>query len=186
MEAVAPDHELGVDAVVDAVLRERDRRTVRGDVVERDVLDLVVRLDAGGIVRGVEVLLDLGLPVRHELGAGVLADVEVEEVRAAVGDAGLRVDVALGVHPLADAGAAQHLDRAPLEHAGADARQHVLAALAFDDDALDARLVQNQRQQRSGGPRPDDRDPSGQRVPHGASALSKPIRPAQLMTRWLI
>jgi len=70
--------------------------------VERDVLDLVVGLDAGRVVRGVEILLDLGLPVRHELRAGVLADVEVEEVRAAVGDAGLRVDVSLDVHPLRD------------------------------------------------------------------------------------
>ena len=70
----------------------------------------------------------------------------------------LGVDVALGVHAGAESGFAEQLDAAPFEHPGANPRQHVLAALTLDHDALDAGPVQQERQQRTGRAGADDRD----------------------------
>ena len=152
---------------------EDHRGTVAGDVAEGDVVDLEQDREAEPVGGVVEVLLDHRLAVRHELGVGVAADVEVEEVLAAVGDAGLGVDVALGVHPCPERVGAQHLDGAPLQHAGSDSRQDVLAALALDHHALDPRVVEHDRQQRAGRAGSDDRDLGRQRWPrHRASMTS--------------
>ena len=174
MEAVAADDELAVDALLLALVGEDHGRAVAGDVAQRDVVDLEQDRQPEPVGGVVEVLLDHRLAVRHELRVGVAADVEVEEVLAAVGDAGLGVDVALGVHPCPEPVGAQHLDRAPLEHAGTDARQHVLAALALDHDALDPGVGASMTdEQRPGGSGPDDRHLGRQRCPrHRASMTS--------------
>jgi hypothetical protein len=64
--------------------------------------DVVVGLDACRVVGLVQILLDLRLAVRHEGAVRVPADVEVEELLAAVRDAGLGVHVTFGVHSLAE------------------------------------------------------------------------------------
>ena len=107
-----------------------------------DVGRLEVQLTAGRFPGEVEVLLDHRLAVRHELQPGVLLDVDEEVVAPRPGDAGAVVDLALGIHPSADPRVAEDADRTPLQHAGADAAEHVLAALAFEDDALDAGPVE--------------------------------------------
>jgi hypothetical protein len=57
-----------------------------------------------------------------------------------------------------DAGTRQQVHRDLFEHAGADAPEHVVAALAFDDDVVDACLVQQLPEQKAGGAGADDRD----------------------------
>ena len=64
---------------------------------------------------------------------------------------------ALAVHPLAHAGLAQHLDRALLQHAGADPRLHVLAAARLQDDRVDPVAVQQLPEQQPGRAGADDR-----------------------------
>ena len=55
----------------------------------------------------------------------------------------------LCVHARADAGCVHQVDRALFEHAGADARQHVPAALTFDDDGGYAGAVQHLSEQQA-------------------------------------
>jgi hypothetical protein len=52
------------------------------------------------------------------------------------------VDEPLAVHPRADAELVEEIDTHLFEHAGANAPEHVLAGLAFEDDGVDARLGQ--------------------------------------------
>jgi len=68
------------------------------------------------------------------------------------------VDQAFAMQPLAHAGAVEHLDRALLEHAGADAAEDVLATAVFDDDGVDAGEVEQLPEQKAGRPRADDGD----------------------------
>ena len=53
------------------------------------------------------------------------------------------VDPPFLIEPLAHPGVSQHLDRAPLEHSGADPAERVFPAPAFEDDALDAVAVED-------------------------------------------
>ena len=48
------------------------------------------------------------------------------------------VDQALAMQPRGDSGLFQQRDRSLLEHPGTDPLQHIVAALPFDDDRLDA------------------------------------------------
>ena len=50
---------------------------------------------------------------------------------------------------VADAGFVEQVDRGLLEHAGADAAQHVLAAAPLEDDVVDAGLVQQLAEQQA-------------------------------------
>ena len=68
------------------------------------------------------------------------------------------VHEAFAFHAVADPQGPQCLGRAVLEHARADARQHVLLRAAFEHDAGDAALLQQQRQQRTSRSSADDRD----------------------------
>ena len=64
----------------------------------------------------------------------------------------------LTVHARADADFVQEVDAHLLEHAGADAGEHVRAALAFDDHRVDPGLRQQLPEQQAGRARADDRD----------------------------
>jgi len=65
---------------------------------------------------------------------------------------------AFGLGARIDAGARQQIHRHLFEHAGADAAQHVVAALAFDDDVVDACLEKQLAEQKAGGACADDGD----------------------------
>ena len=64
----------------------------------------------------------------------------------------------LGVHPLADAGLAQRLRGAVLEHAGPDALLDVAAVAALEHHRVDALQVQQLREQQAGWAGADDGD----------------------------
>ena len=169
VEAVAPGDEVAVDALVDTVGAVRHERRIGGDGVQLDVGRFEHDVGAGGVGRRVEVGLDLGLAVRHHLLADPLHRVDREQVVAAPGEVDRLVDVALGVHSIAEADVAERLDRAPLEHAGADAFEDVLAAAEFEDDVVDAGTPEHVRQQRACRPCPDD----DHLRPHGSPSIRR-------------
>ena len=68
------------------------------------------------------------------------------------------VHQAFALHTRADARLLEQIDRALLDHAGADAAQHVARRVPLEDDVVDAVLMQQLAQQQSGRARADDRD----------------------------
>jgi hypothetical protein len=65
--------------------------------------------------------------------------------------------MAFPVHARAEPDLAQQRDGAGLEYPGADATEHVGAALPLQDDALDAVAMENVRQEQAGRTAADDR-----------------------------
>ena len=65
---------------------------------------------------------------------------------------------AFAVHARADAGLVQEIDGHLLDHAGADAAEHVLRRLPFQDDVVDAVLVQELAEQQARRTGADDGD----------------------------
>ncbi len=61
------------------------------------------------------------------------------------------------VHAGAQSDLAQQRDASGLQHAGANPRQHVGAALAFEHDAVDAVATEDMGKQQSGRAAADDR-----------------------------
>ena len=99
-----------------------------------DVLGVVDDLAAQPVARVVEVARHLGLAVDHDgLAAGIFREIDAVE-QAVVGDEEAVMDLALAVHALAALGLAHQLGEAVLEHAGADAAEHVFAALPLEHD----------------------------------------------------
>ena len=69
-----------------------------------------------------------------------------------------RMDEPLAVQALGHARLLQQRDRALLQHAGADAAEHVFAAPPLQHDVGDAVKVQQPREQQPRGPGSDDGD----------------------------
>ncbi len=91
----------------------------------------------------------------------------VKHLAPAPHDARSVVDMALAIHPVAQAEPAQELDGAPLEHPGPHPSEHVVLAGALDDHRVDPDSVEGVRQERSRRARSDDRDVRGERHVHG-------------------
>ena len=107
-----------------------------------------------------QVLDDLLLAVhRDAAAAGQLG--EVDPVPAP-GEAQLDAVVhePLALHPVAEPALDQQVDRALLEHAGADALLQVRAAAHLEHHRLDALLVEQVREQQPGRPGPHDARPA--------------------------
>ena len=138
MEAVAAGDDAAAQLVALAVGDVADDGCVAVDVVDRHVGRLEHDRVAGGEAGGDEVLDDLLLAVHGDRVADEL--VEVEAVAAALeGQLDAAVGEALAVEPLGDAELAEQVDARVFEHAGADAVLDVLAVVAFEHDAVDAR-----------------------------------------------
>ena len=126
--------------------------------MRRHVLGIVHDLAAEPVARLVEVARQLGLAVdQHRIAAGMLVQIDMGE-HAVMGDLEAVVDLALAVHPLAALRLAHQPGKAVLEHAGADAGQHVIAAVFLQHDGVDALQVQELGQQQPGRPAADDAD----------------------------
>ncbi len=78
----------------------------------------------------------------------------------------------------ADAGLVQQVDGDLLQHAGANAAEHVLGGLALEDDGVDAGLVQQLAEQQAGRAGADDGDlgSHGDVSCHGRSLGAAPGR----------
>ena len=65
--------------------------------------------------------------------------------------------MALAIHALAEAGRAQEIDRAGLQHAGANAAQDMRPALPLEHDTVDAVEIEHVREQQPGRAAADNR-----------------------------
>src|SRR5581483_5806085 len=142
----------------DALVPEADARASRVEIVDAHLLRLEQERKPALKPRRDQVLDHLGLAVDDDAApAGEVAErdpvpLAVELERDAV------VDEALSLQALPDAGLAQQVDRALLEHAGADPRLAVLAAARLDDHRLDPGELAQPPEREPRGPRPDDAD----------------------------
>ncbi len=152
MEAVAAGDEVAIHL----------RRLAALPVAHRCAgkLDLALGDDARAAPGGglEQILLQVRLPIGDEALAAMFVDVDQEALTACPDDARAVVHVPLGVEPLGKSVLAQHIDGRRLEHACADAGEHVVAALPLEDDALDAVPVQDLGEEQAGRPRADDAD----------------------------
>ena len=157
MEAVAAGDEVAGDLALEAVRAVADRGALADQVVDGNVPCLEDDDAARSEMRRREVLHHLLLAVDNDPLAR-----EVGEVDPVCPPSELELDTVMDepfpVHPLADAGLPQDLDRAVLQHAGPDAPLDPGAALALDDDRVDAGEVEQAREEKSGGACPDDAD----------------------------
>src|SRR6266851_1376760 len=95
-----------------------------------------------------EILGDFGLTVNRDSVAGQALQVDAKGLPSEPESEPV-VDQALAQHPLADVRLHEQVHGPLLEDTGADAAGDILAALAFEDDAVHAVLVQQLRQQKT-------------------------------------
>ena len=101
---------------------------------------------------------DLGLAVDGDgLAARVVLEIEAVQ-RAVEGDVDTFVDKPLGVNAGPCPGLIEQIDGALLEHASADAAQHVFGRTALDDDVVDASAAEELTQEQPRGTGADDGD----------------------------
>ena len=125
--------------------------------MQLDIVGFVDDLSAGRVARRIEVLGDRGLAVGHHALAGEFLGVDEEPRPVFPGDGRTVMGMAFAIHARAEPDLAQQRDGAGLEHAGADALQHMGAALPFQDDAVDAVAMEHMGQEQAGRAAADDR-----------------------------
>ena len=158
VEAVAPDDEVGVQAVGLPALLVGDPRLRPPEVARRDVRGVVDRRRSVCLALVHEVARHLGLAVdRHPLAAGEALEVDVMQ-RPVQRDVEAVVGQPLGVEPLGCVRLAHHLDHALLEHAGADPTEDIVPVDPVEDDVVDAGERQQPAEQQAGGAGADDGD----------------------------
>ena len=122
-------------------------------------LNIAGRIEDGGPVgcTGLhQVTGNFGLAIdHHRLAAG-----QGLEIQALAAPANQQLDTfvhqAFAVHTFGHTGLAQQVDRALLQHTGADAAQHVLGGLALDDHRVDTGVMQQLTQQQARRARAND------------------------------
>ena len=157
MVAVAAGDPVALERVRATVVLPVDPGRIAVETVQRDVVGLVDRDRAAGRAGVHQVAGDLGLTINGH----PLADqrVQVDPMTLAVErelDAVVRqaFGVAAGIH----ARLTQQRHGAGLEHAGADAAEHVVGGLPLQDHRVDAGAMQQLAEQQAGGASADDRD----------------------------
>ena len=156
MEAVATDDVVAIDADSLAFVPIREIRPRGVDVVRLHVLGIVNHDSAEAVAAVVQVARELGLPVDdHRIAVGQPLQVHALP-DAVVGDVEALVDLPLAVHPLGDLRLAHQRREPVLQHARANASEHVVAAVLLQYDRVDAAQVEELRQQEARGAAPDD------------------------------
>ena len=129
---------------------------------------------------------DLGLAVDHDAPAGQAEQVDAVALAA---EAHLEAVVRqpFGTQARIGAGLGQQVHGDLLQHAGADAAQHVVGAALLDDDVVDAVLVQQRAEQQPRGAGADDGDLGllHASVSLQGSAVSPPCHRVTPAPRWL-
>jgi hypothetical protein len=117
--------------------------------VHRDVLRLVHRRQVRSLARVHQVSCEFGLPIDHHVLAARQA-VHVDAVAlAAEKQLEAAVHQAFGVHPSSNAGFVHQVDAHLFEDASADSAEHVVGGLAFENDVVDAGLVEQLSEQQA-------------------------------------
>ncbi|MCY1407277.1 hypothetical protein D9M71_225730 [compost metagenome] len=150
VEAVATGDVVTLDAVGLAVLLEGDVGLLALELMQLHVGGRVDDAGTAGRAGIHQVTGDLGLAVdHHALAIGEFGEMHRHPL-AIENQFDTFMHQAFGIHAFADAGLAEHVDSALLQHAGADAAEHVIGGLALDDDVVDTGLVQQLAKQQSG------------------------------------
>src|SRR5581483_8172206 len=158
VEAVAAGDELAVEALAFALPHIAHMRPLAGEVHWLHVLRFGDERGAAAIGGGEQILLQVRLPVGDEALAEMAPDVDHKAFAPRPDDPHAVVLVPFALEPLREAVVAQHIDARGLEHAGADAREHVLAGVLLEHHARHALAMQQLAKEQAGGPAADDRD----------------------------
>ena len=132
-------------------------RRIAVEAVQAHVLRPVDGLRAGRAPRVHQVARDLGLSVHDDRLAHERLEVDPVAL-AARRDLDAVVDEAFAVQAAGHVGGLNRLDRPLLEHAGADAAEHVVGGVPLEDHVVDARAGEKLAEQESRRARSDDRD----------------------------
>ena len=144
------------------------------EIVQADIFTFIQKLVIGLRMRIVQIFGDLGLTVDRNDAAGEALEINS---RSAPGKRELHpiVNQAFPVHARAYAGLIEHIDRALLQHARANATFYIRLSLALEDDKADAGELQQTPEEQTGRTRADDRH-LGLRIRH--LKISSRLRPA--------
>ena len=158
MEAIAAGDVVAIQAQPFAVAFEGHVGALTLQVVQAHLGGLVDGSGAAGFAGLHEVAGDLGLAVdHHRLAAAQALQVDAPALPGE-GDLHAFVDQPVARHAPVDAGLAQQVDHTLFQHAGADAAEHVVRGLAFEDHVVDAGLVQQLAEQEAVRTGADDGD----------------------------
>ncbi len=155
MEAVATGNEVAGDVLADAVLDIGNTGMIGVEIVRRDVGGLIDRGQTGSGARVHQVERDFGLAVDHHRLAGGGRHIDAV-ARAAEGQLDAMMDQAFAVCARAGAHLVEQCDRSLFKQAGADAAEHIVRGLAFQNHVIDSIGVQQLPQQQSRRPRAND------------------------------
>ena len=171
---IAPADEVAVDLARLAIVAEADLGPAALEIVHAYVLDLEQNLLAVGEEPRDDVFHHLLLAVDRHTPVDQLAEVEVVQ-RAVEVEEDAAVEHALAQHAVADAELGQEVGDPLLEQTSPDAVLDVLAAAILDDDRIDARATEQQRQHEPGGACAHDPDLGTHRVfpPAGICAVRR-------------
>jgi len=95
------------------------------------VTGFIDSLSAGRITDGIEIFSDRCLAIGHHCFAGQFLGIDEEAGPPFPRDRRTVMGVPLAIHPEAQSNFTQELDRAGLQHAGANSLQHMSTALPF-------------------------------------------------------
>jgi hypothetical protein len=116
-------------------------------VVNRDVGGFVDDAESAFVSRFSKVLHDFGLSVDRDRSFHEPGEVDAKEF-AIEGYVCPHVNQALALHARVDAQSPEQIDGCPFEHAGAHAPLDVRAPMLLQDDAGNAGLMENEREQK--------------------------------------
>ena len=105
--------------------------------MQSDVIGFIDDLSAGRIAGRIEVFGDCGLAIGHHGLAGEFLCVDEEPWPSLPGNRRTVMGTPLAIHARAQSDLVQKRDGAGLQHASANACQHVGAPLPFEDDTVD-------------------------------------------------
>ena len=155
VESVASGDDVAGNLGGLAVVRKAQARRLGRDVVQRDAAHVEQDLPVGLDPRADQVLHHFLLAVDDDGAAGESGEIDAVTA-AAEAQLDSMVREAFALQALADAGFDQKIDGALLQHAGAHTVLDVFAVATLDHDRVDAREMQQMRQQQAGRPRADN------------------------------
>ncbi|MNO98551.1 hypothetical protein D3C76_902990 [compost metagenome] len=142
VEAVAPGDVIAVDSVGLAIFLVGDVGAVALHVVGLHVFDRIDDRGTQGAAGLHQIARDFGLPIDHDsLATGQCLEIDMNTL-AGHQQLDALVDQAFGIHAFGYTCFAQQVDGALLQHPGTNSAEDVVRCLAFDDDVVDAGVMQ--------------------------------------------
>jgi hypothetical protein len=147
VKAVAAGDEIAVEALCLSAVREREAGLRAIDAGDTHVLRFGDQRGVTRVRRGKEIFLNAGLTVGRHALAGVAKGIHKQAAAYRPHQQHAIVRFALPFQTCAQPVAPQDLDGRRLQHARADAREHMRAVVLFHHNGANVMLVQDFRQQ---------------------------------------